>query len=235
VLNPLTNEGIAMKLRDTRRRSFAATAIGMVACAGIALIVAGIVVHSTPPAPGRTAAGRLTPGAGNNASERPVETRRSRPVQISIPAIGVRANLLTLGLNADGTIQVPAPGPTYDRPGWYRYSPTPGQVGPSIILGHVDSAAQGPADFYRLGELRPGERIDVTLLNHKIVVFAVLGVRSFPKTAFPTRLVYGRTRYPALRLITCGGAFDASTGHYLNNTVVFAAMRSVRPTTSISG
>jgi hypothetical protein len=95
----------------------------------------------------------------------------------------------------------------------------------------VDSAAQGPADFYRLGALRPGEQIDVTLLDRQTVVFSVLGVRSFLKTEFPTRLVYGKTRYPALRLITCGGTFDPGTGHYLSNTVVFATMRSLHART----
>jgi hypothetical protein len=212
------------------RRLAAGAAIAALACAGVGLVVAALVTRgSRPPGPSAAAAGRLEPGP---VPENPIQIARSRPTRITIPAIGVRASLLTLGLNSDGTIQVPQPGPNYARPGWYRYSPTPGQIGPSIILGHVDSAAQGPGDFYRLGDLRPGDRIDVTLRDRQTVVFAVLGVRSFLKTSFPTRLVYGRTNYPALRLITCGGTFDPDTGHYLSNTVVFAAMRPSQETTS---
>jgi hypothetical protein len=221
-----------MRSIQRRHRGFVATAaVTALVCAGIALIFAGVVIHPLPPAPSGTAAGRLVPGTTDLTSANPLQIRRSRPAQISIPAIGVKASLLTLGLNGDGTVQVPSPGPNYDRPGWYRYSPTPGQIGSSVILGHVDSAAQGPADFYRLGDLRPGDQIDITLLDRQTVVFSVLGVRSFLKTKFPTRLVYGKTGYRGLRLITCGGSFDPSTGHYLSNTVVFAVMRSVQSTT----
>lgn len=153
---------------------------------------------------------------------------RSRPVRIEIPAIGVDAGVGEVGLNGNGTIQVP---PLFARPSeaaWYRYSPTPGQVGPSVIDGHVDNI-YGPAVFFRLGALRPGDRVEVTLADGTTTTFRVDGVRRYPKSHFPTALVYGPTDFAALRLITCGGAFDYSTRQYLDNTVVFASLASIRP------
>ncbi len=123
---------------------------------------------------------------------------------------------------------MPQPGPDYNKAAWYKYSPTPGQLGPSIIEGHVDSAKQGPSVFYRLGDLRPGNEVDVTLADGRVAVFTIDGVRSYSKDQFPTQVVYGNTNDPALRLLTCGGNFDASTGHYLNNIVAFGHLTSSR-------
>jgi sortase (surface protein transpeptidase) len=106
---------------------------------------------------------------------------------------------------------------------WYKYSATPGQIGASVIEGHVDSQT-GPAVFFRLGALRPGDTIAVTLADGVTAVFKVSGVREYRKDNFPDRLVYGKTNYAALRLVTCGGAFDYATGHYLSSTVVFATL-----------
>jgi sortase (surface protein transpeptidase) len=148
-------------------------------------------------------------------------------VAVSIPAIGVRSSLLHLGLNTDGTIQVPS---VYGRPmeaAWYKYSVTPGQIGSSVIEGHVDTL-QGPAVFFRLGALRPGNTIDVTLADGVTAVFRVTGVREYPKANFPTKEIYGLASYAALHLITCGGAFDFATGHYASSTVVYASLVSSR-------
>jgi hypothetical protein len=152
----------------------------------------------------------------------------SLPVSISIPAIGVTSKLMQVGLNPDGTIQVP---PLNDLPftneaAWYKYSPTPGQVGPSIIEGHVDSASYGPSVFFRLGALKPGDLVDVTLADRRVAVFKVTAVRSYPKSQFPTAAVYGFTDYASLRLITCGGSFDSQSGHYTANVVAFASLVS---------
>jgi hypothetical protein len=162
---------------------------------------------------------------------------RSRPVSIEIPAIGVHAPVVEVGRNPNGTIQVP---PLFAQPSpaaWYRYSPTPGQVGPSVIVGHVDNV-YGPAVFFRLGELVPGDKVKVVLADGEVAVFVVDGVRSYPKSNFPTATVYGPTDFPALRLITCGGPFDSSTRQYLDNTVVFASLEGssqhVWPATSAS-
>jgi sortase (surface protein transpeptidase) len=150
-------------------------------------------------------------------------------VAVSIPAIGVQSSLLHLGLNADGTIQVPS---LYSRPmeaAWYKYSVTPGQIGASVIEGHVDTL-NGPAVFYRLGALQPGNTIDVTLADGETAIFRVTGVREYAKVDFPTKTIYGASNYASLHLITCGGAFDYSTGHYLSSTVVFASLVSSRHT-----
>ena len=157
---------------------------------------------------------------------------RSLPVSISIPAIGVSSRLLYVGINSDGTIQVP---PLNDPPltneaAWYKYSPTPGQPGPSIIEGHVDSLTAGPSVFFRLGGLTPGDLVYITLADRQVAVFKITGVRLYPKDQFPTSTVYGSTDYAALRLITCGGSFDEQSRHYDSNVVAFASLVSSHPT-----
>ena len=152
---------------------------------------------------------------------------RSTPISIWIPAIGVNSSLLYVGLNPDGTIQVP---PLNDLPltneaAWYKYSPTPGQPGPSIIEGHVDSLSAGPSVFFRLGDLKPGDLVDITLADRQVAVFRITGVRLYPKNQFPTSTVYGSTDYAALRLITCDGDFDAQ-GHPVNNLIVYATLEA---------
>ena len=130
----------------------------------------------------------------------------------------MRTRLITLGLTAGGTIQVPS---TTSVAGWYTRSPRPGAVGPAIILGHIDSY-RGPGVFFRLAGLRPGDPIYVRRSDGSTVEFRVTAVKSYLKDHFPTEAVYGPTPDAELRLITCGGAFDPATGHYLSNIVVFA-------------
>jgi sortase (surface protein transpeptidase) len=148
-------------------------------------------------------------------------------VSVRIPAIGVRSGLLRLGLNADGTMQVPPLSTAPGEAAWYKYSVTPGQIGVSVIEGHVDGY-RGPAVFFRLGALRPGDRIDVKLASGVIAVFRVTGVREYLKSHFPARTIYGGAHHAALRLITCGGSFDYATRHYLSSTVVFASLAASR-------
>lgn len=150
----------------------------------------------------------------------------SPPVALAIPAIGVHSSLLHLGLAADGSLEVPAPGPHFNEAAWYRYSPAPGSLGPSVIVGHVDSAAGGPSVFFRLGSLRPRDTVLVTRADGTVAVFVVDAVRRFHKLGFPSQRVYGDTTGAALRLITCGGPFDGQHGHYLDNIVVFATLRN---------
>jgi sortase (surface protein transpeptidase) len=142
----------------------------------------------------------------------------ARPVSLTIPLIGVRTPLVTLGLAANGTLQVPSSAAVA---GWYTGSARPGSVGPSVIVGHVDSLS-GPGVFFRLSELQPGDRVYVTRADGTMVEFRVTAVQTFLKVSFPTQAVYGGTPYPELRLITCGGTFDYATGHYLSNTIVYA-------------
>ena len=112
-----------------------------------------------------------------------------------------------------------------DEAAWYKYSAMPGQRGTAVIEGHVDSYS-GPAVFFRIGALRPGNLIDVTLADGVTAVFRVTGVREYAKDKFPAKTIYGPADYAALRLITCGGDFDPATGHYLSSVVVFAALSS---------
>ena len=137
---------------------------------------------------------------------------------MTIPRIGVRASqFVGLGLADNGEIEVPR---NPDTPGWFTPGPSPGQLGPAVIAGHVDGTS-GPAVFYRLAELQPGDRVKIDRRDGSTAVFTVDRVVSFEKAAFPTRAVYGPTRRAELRLITCGGQYDTQTG-YLRNTVVFA-------------
>jgi Sortase domain len=197
--------------------------------AGVLLIAAGIAtlgfaaaaqVHA--PQPSQSVAGVI--GSSAHGPSLP----RSLPVSVDIPAIGVDSKLLHLGLNSDGTIQVPSLETSSDKAAWYKYSATPGQIGSSVIEGHLDSY-QGPAVFFRLGALRPGDTINVTLADGVTAIFRVTGVREYVKSRFPTKAIYGTTGFAALRLITCGGVFDYATGHYLSSTVVFASLTSSRP------
>ena len=147
----------------------------------------------------------------------------SPPATLRIPAIRVDSPVDQVGLNPDRTMEVPAEGtPGYDHAAWFRYSVTPGRQGPSVIIGHVDSAEAGPSVFFELGRLRPGERAEVVRADGVTVTFEVTEVAVYPKDAFPTDRVYGATAGPELRLITCGGSFDSGAGSYRDNTVVFA-------------
>lgn len=146
----------------------------------------------------------------------------SEPVTIDIPAIDVHSEVQYLGLTAQHTLEVPAPGPYYNQAAWYKHSATPGAIGPAIMLGHVDSAADGPSVFFDLANLRPGDEVLVTRRDGMVAVFVVESVDYYPKDDFPTELVYGATDNAALRLITCGGTFDRASRHYRDNVVVFA-------------
>jgi hypothetical protein len=206
--------------RSPRARfaGFAGTALVL---GGLAVVGFAIASQVHAPLPSASAAG------ATGADGRGPSLSRSVPVSVDIPAIGVHSRLLHLGLNPDGTVQVPSVITAADEAAWYKYSATPGQIGASVIEGHVDSYG-GPAVFFRLGALRPGDAIDVTLANGVTAIFRVTGVREYAKDKFPATLIYGSAQYAALRLITCGGAFDSSTGHYLSSTVVFASLTSSR-------
>lgn len=176
----------------------------------------------TQPSPGAASSATSTPRAPEPTA--PASPAAALPVSISVPAIGVKSDLLTLGLNPDGSLEVPQPGPDYNKAAWFGGSPRPGAIGPAIIEGHVDSAADGPSVFYRLGDLVVGDRIDVTRQDGTVAGFVVNAIRVVPKTNFPTFDVYGNTDGPELRLITCGGPFDSKARSYVDNIVVFATL-----------
>ena len=148
----------------------------------------------------------------------------SAPASLTIPSIGVKTKgIVDLGLDKTGKLEAPT---DFDRAGWYAGGPTPGEFGPSVIGAHVDSKA-GPAVFYRLGSLKKGAEVSVLRKDGSTATFVVDSVARYSKDDFPTAKVYGDTKGRAeLRLITCGGAFDQSTGHYVDNIVAFAHLKS---------
>lgn len=177
---------------------------------------------SRPAAPRTT--GIAPPSFSNPAKGLLLEP--SLPVSLSIPALGVSSPLLTLGLNPDGTVQVPSLDDPTSKAGWYKGSPTPGSIGPAILLGHIDSKKYGPGVFYKIGSLVPGQEVDVTRQDGTVAVFTIDGVRSYPKAQFPTKDVYGNIDHAGLRLITCGGTFDPSISSYESNIVAYASLKS---------
>ena len=184
--------------------------------AAAAAQAAGPTIPATGPAPATAPPSSATPAMT------PPAPPAALPVAVAIPSIEVQSELITLGLNPDGTLAVPQPGPDYDKAAWFDRSPRPGDPGPAVIEGHVDSAANGPSVFYDLGRVVPGDQIEVTRADGTVASFVVYDVRTVPKDDFPTLEVYGNTDGAELRVITCGGPFDSSAGSYTDNVVVFA-------------
>jgi hypothetical protein len=146
------------------------------------------------------------------------EPQPAPPATLRIPSIGVEAELERLALRDDGTLAAPA---DFGQAGWFAEGPSPGERGPAVIVGHVDSR-DGPAVFHRLPELGPGDPIEVTRTDGTVARFAVTDAFETTKDAFPTEAVYGPTAGATLRLITCTGIFDREARHYLSNLVVSA-------------
>ena len=142
------------------------------------------------------------------------------PVSLSIPAIGVQTHLIRLGQQQDGSVEVPR---DPAEAGWFHLGPPPGASGSSVILGHLDSLT-GPAVFYRLNELRPGDRIAVLLDDGTTARFRVHSIETYANADFPAQKVYGRQGRSQLNLVTCGGAYDSSRGGYQANVVVNARL-----------
>jgi hypothetical protein len=153
-------------------------------------------------------------------------TDRSVPLTLTIPAIGMNVFLgSSLGLNTDGTVQVPT---GTAQPGWFRLGPTPGQIGSAVILGHVDSYL-GVGVFFDLRTLAPGDQVDVGLTDGVVAQFTVNSVAMYSKLDFPAQRVYGSHASSALQLVTCGGEFDHQTGSYLSNIVVYTSLSAIVP------
>ena len=183
--------------------------------------------QAAPATAGRAAsvtAGQAIPVTAGRA---PVVAASSVPVSLRIPVMGVSVSLSQLGLNADKSPQVPV---KFQEPGWFKLGPAPGMMGSAVILGHVDDQ-KGPAVFFKLGSLRAGDKVDVSLANGSVAHFAVNAVETFLKAQFPSQKVYGSHGYRGLQLVTCGGDFDKATGHYLSNVVAFTTLVSTTPPT----
>jgi hypothetical protein len=228
---------------ENRRSLRAAAVVGALALSGVTCIGLAVAGHWRPQPhqpPLSQAAVASGPGlrpAGADASAPPSRPRwtvagipavrgpvlpASAPTALEIASIGVQTTLVRVGLTRGGALQVPA-GSHYDQAAWYRYSPTPGSVGPAVIVGHIDSS-RGASVFFRLGSMKPGDVVRVTRADHSVAVFEVDGVARYRKDQFPTKRVYGNTDHAALRLISCGGPFDRSSGHYRDNIVVSASL-----------
>ncbi|MGC4879948.1 class F sortase [Micromonospora sp. DT43] len=190
--------------------------VALLAVSGLGLITVGLTAEpAQPPRPPADAPTRSRPAP--DLAPLP----RAAPVRVRIPAIGVRAEIVAVGVDAAGVLEVPP----LDKPtvaGWYRHGVSPGETGNAVLVGHVDSPA-GPAVFFDLGRLRAGQEIQVTRADARVTTFTVDGVHAYRKDAFPSGLVYGPADAAGLRLITCGGPFDDATGNYVDNIVVFAS------------
>jgi hypothetical protein len=205
------------------RRPRPSTAVRLLVAAGL---VAGAVALLSPPAPPAAEAGTPTPrGAGSTAPLTVVPgdvgtAGAAEPVRLRVPAIGVDSPLALLGVDPAGALVPPA---DPDQAGWFTGGPAPGDIGPAVIAGHVDSASR-PAVFSRLPELAPGDEVLVDRADGTAARFTVTGVGRYPKSEFPTEAVYGPTPRAELRLVTCGGDFDRSRRSYTDNVVVTARL-----------
>lgn len=146
---------------------------------------------------------------------------KSEPQILQIPAISLETRFgSSLGLQPDGSVEVPA---GFDEVGWYKFGPTPGEAGPAVILGHIDSVS-GPAVFWSLGQLVAGDQINIIRMDGSTARFVVERVEKYPQTDFPTAAVYGDINYAGLRLITCSGTYQKGIQRYTHNTVVYARL-----------
>lgn len=204
------------------------------AAAALALVGASKVVHaesafSGPPQPPPSAGSGSSLEADAARAARVAPLLRSLPVSVAIPAVGLHADIMKVGLSNSGAIEVPPLNQAL-KAGWYDGGPTPGEAGPAVIDGHVDSSEvpQNRAAFYELGDVRPGEVVEVTRADHSVAQFTVDSVESAGKSHFPTKKVYGGVPYAALRLITCGGPFNTNVHSYEDNVIVYAHLSGTK-------
>ncbi len=228
----------------TTTRLLATVGVAWAAAGGIAIAVAVFIAGGSHPtvisALTTSGANSLTTTASPTSTRAPATTTPSTaiaaggaapapgtagltPVRIRVPAIGVDATLVRLGLTSYGALAVPTRAMTA---GWYTGSPVPGRVGPAVIAGHVHWSGV-PAVFAHLADLRPGDRVMVSRSDGTTATFVVDRVATYPKTRFPTALVYGSLDVPGLRIITCGG-FDPVARAYEANVIVFANLAPTR-------
>lgn len=197
--------------------------------APLAVLLVLVGVFATGAGLGRTAGPFDWADAGS--TPRPAEPTvarqpATRPVSLSVPAIRVSAPVTPVGRAKDGSVDVP-PLSRHDQTGWYDRGPVPGEPGRAIIVGHVDTK-RGPAVFYRLRDLKPGDRIEVTRSDRSVVIFKVDTVEFFDKDNLPADRVYGDTGPSGLRLITCGGEWVGGRTGYADNVIAFASFVDIR-------
>lgn len=206
----------------------AAATLGLAGVAAIALGLGvglgsggGAVALPQPASIQAPAAALAAPGPYSAASSAVDPLDRAEPVHLRVSRVGIDTGVIPLGLNADRTMQTPPP-TTDDPAGWYRNLASPGEIGPAVIVGHLDTATE-PGVFFNLGAMRPGDTVEVARSDGSIAVFSVDSVARFAQADFPTVAVYGATDAPSLRLITCAGQFSEVDG-YADSLIVFASL-----------
>lgn len=222
------------------RRGFAVSAVAalliLTGCGSNASTQSETEAPATSPAPSTSASAtpQATPSATASSApaatapapaptaELPAVLEASEPVSFTIPSIGAGSDLLSLGLRDNGSLEVPPDGPGAPA-SWYNQSPTPGERGPAVLLGHVNATDGGPGVFADLRSLKPGDRIDVKRADGSTASFEVTRGEQYPKDDFPTGTVYGYTPEAEIRLITCDG-YDPATGLFDDNYVIFAKL-----------
>ncbi|MFC8850160.1 MULTISPECIES: class F sortase [unclassified Micromonospora] len=192
----------------------AITLTTLTAAAGLGLLATAATRTPPPPHP-------ATNPATNRTTSPAPPLPHATPTHITIPTIGVHADIVPVAATTDGKLEVPPAGPPAAA-GWYRPGASPGEAGNAVIVGHVDSRDTGPAVFYDLGRLQPGDPIHIHRTDARTATFTVDSIAAYPKTRFPTALVYGTSPTPRLRLITCGGRLDERHHTYPDNIIVFA-------------
>jgi sortase (surface protein transpeptidase) len=215
VAKPATTSANAQRRSDRQRWWW------IIALAAVVIAVGTFTGLGSTRQPNTVVLAQAPPGsskAGTTAMMKLTPLKRSRPIRLTIPALGIVTGLDTLGLQADHQVMVPT---TTHTPGWYIDGPAPGQMGSAVILGHVDSYI-GPGVFFELKTLKVGDSIRVQLADGEVTHFVVTRVVEYSKTTFPDGLVYGTHHTESLQLVTCGGSFDHATGHYLSNIVVYS-------------
>ena len=215
------------------------TCVALLVVGGGAVAWAATQQVETPPAPPAAAStaaeatGQPTPSPPRSPSQSPSASASapttaeplsaSRPTAVRMPGIDVESSIHGLGLDEQGQLMVPS-GERYDEVAWYDGSPTPGEVGPAVLEGHVTGTGYAPSVFFELGDTRKGDRIEVDRADGSTATFEVTEVKSTPKDDFPRVDVYGATDGPELRVITCGGTYDENAGRHLDNVIVFAEL-----------
>ena len=218
-LLPVTTTGSGARRTHVRSR-----VASVMLLAAVVLVLAGVTLALRPTADSAPVDDREVVGVLPTLVEyKPVSVAEIAPEappprRMRVDRLGIESTLVGLKVQGDGTLQVPD---DYDMAGWHRAGTAPGDVGPAVVVGHVDSH-EGPAVFYRLRELQPGDRVTIDRVDGSVVVFEVYGQETVPKDAFPTERVYGPTDGPELRLVTCGGRFDEEARRYTDNVVVYA-------------
>jgi LPXTG-site transpeptidase (sortase) family protein len=186
------------------------------AVAAVAVLAAVVLPRSTSAAPAPPAAEIPVPVSMVGGRD----SQTAAPTRVRVPGIDVDSRLVRLGVDDDGALVPPE---DFARAGWFTGGPAPGETGPAVIAGHVDSY-RGPAVFFRLSELEEGDEVVVDRVDGTTARFTVTAVDRYPKDEFPTEQVYGPTSRPELRLITCGGEFDRDARSYRDNVVVSAVL-----------